>query len=68
MHYTTIDPQKDKIRTQDHTLPSMHYTTIDHEGRNILSVMISRYVPVHFNTLPGSHNAISWFQTDLTAS
>jgi hypothetical protein len=40
MHYTTIDPQKDKIRTQDHALSGMHYTTIDHEGRKILSVDI----------------------------
>jgi hypothetical protein len=40
MHYTTIDPQKDKIRTHDHALTSMHYTTIDHEGRNFHSVDI----------------------------
>jgi hypothetical protein len=40
MHYTTIDPQKGKIRTQDHALPGMHCTTIDHEGRNILSADI----------------------------
>jgi hypothetical protein len=50
MHYTTIDPQKDQIRTQDHALPGMHYTTIDHEGHiNILLVDI-KYVHVHFNT------------------
>jgi hypothetical protein len=52
MRCTTIDPQKSKIRTQDHRstppLPpltsksqrfepkTMHYTTIDHESRNVL--------------------------------
>jgi hypothetical protein len=53
--------KKTKIRTQDHALPGMHYTTIDHEGRNILSVdiMICARALYTLNTLPGSHNAIS---------
>jgi hypothetical protein len=41
--YTTppLTLKKTKTRTQHHALPGMHYTTIDHEGRNILSVDIN---------------------------